>query len=245
MPTASGRLQRKLTLVLPALGTPGRLLVEHPRARELYPQYVAISAYLALATVPLMEAALVRARSLAPQDTVAAALADYLERHIPEEMHGDEPGGDALRDLEVLGVDTVAFRARPLPPKIAAVIGMQFFWIRQCHPVAILGYLAIEAYHPHPEAVERLIAATGLPRDGFRQLLLHAELDVEHARELCCVLDSLPLEPRHEELIGISALKTLALLSEAGLDVIAGADLGGDPVNRPLLPPVGASPRSR
>ena len=224
MPTASVRLQRKLDLVLPAFGTPGRLLVEHPRARELYPRYLAISSYLALTTVPLMEAALARAQALQPEDAVAAPLAEYLERHIPEEMHGDEPGSDALRDLEALGVDTVSFRARPLPPSIAALIGTQFFWIQQCHPVAILGYLAIEAYHPHPDAVERLIEVTGLPRDAFRQLLLHAELDVGHAHDLYRVLDSLPLEPRHEELIGMSALKTLALLSEAGLEVVTGLD---------------------
>jgi len=227
MRTASGRLRETLDLILPVFETPGRLLLEHSRTRELYPRYLAISSYLALTTVPLMEAALTRARALAPQDAVAAPLAEYLERHIPEEMHGDEPGSDALADLEALGVDTVAFRARPLPPKIAAVIGTQFFWIHQCHPVAILGYLAIEAYHPHPDAVERLIEVTGLPRDAFRQLLLHAELDVEHAHDLHRVLDSLPLEPCHEELIGVSALKTLALLAEAGLDVVAGAELGG------------------
>ena len=43
-----------------------------------------------------MEAALARARSLGPDDAVAAGLAGYLERHIPEEMHGDEPGGATL-----------------------------------------------------------------------------------------------------------------------------------------------------
>jgi hypothetical protein len=197
------------------------MLLEHPRARELYPRYLEISTYLALATVPLMEAALARARALGPDDPAAAALAEYLERHIPEEMHGDEPGHDALGDLEVLGVDTVALRARPLPPKIAAVIGMQFFWIHQCHPVAILGYLQLEAYPPHRDGIETLIERTGLPREAFRQLLLHAELDVEHAQELQRVLDSLPLEPHHEQLIGVSALQTIALLTEAALDVVA------------------------
>jgi Iron-containing redox enzyme len=218
--TPSARLRRKIDLVSPAFGTPGRLLLEHPRARELYPRYLTISSYLALVTVPLMEAALRRARALAPGDPVAAGLADYLERHIPEEMHGDEPGHDSLADLEALGVDTVGLRGRPPPEKVAAVIGTQFFWIRQCHPVAILGFLEIEAYHPTPAAVERLIERTGLPRDGFRHLLLHAELDVEHAEELHRLLDSLPLEPHHEQLIGLSALQTMALLIEAGFDVI-------------------------
>jgi hypothetical protein len=102
---------------------------------------------------------------------------------------------------------------------------MQFFWIHQCHPVAILGYLQIEAYHPHRDSIEQLIEKTGLPRDAFRQLLLHAELDVEHARELHRVLDSLPLEPQHEQLIGVSALQTIALLTAAALDVVTGESL--------------------
>ena len=204
-----------------AFETPGRLLLESSRARELYPSYLAAGTCVALEMIPLMEAALERARALASDDPVAAGLAAYLERHIPEEIHGDEPGGDSLEDLEVLGVDTAALRSRPLPPKIAAVIGMQYFWIHQCHPAAILGFLELEAYHPHAPAVEQLIATTGLPRDGFRQLLLHSELDVEHADELHRVLDSLPLEPHHEQLIASSALQTMALMIDVWLDVIS------------------------
>jgi Iron-containing redox enzyme len=195
--------------------------LEHPQARELYPRYLTASSYASLAMVPLMEAALERARLLAQDDPVAAGLADYLERHIPEEIHGEEPGRAALDDLEAVGVDTAALRARPLPQQLAALIGSQFFWILYGHPVAILGFLELEAYHPHASQVERLIERTGLPRDGFRYLLLHAEVDVGHADELHRVLDSLPLEPRHEELIALSALQTMAYLIDAWLDIVA------------------------
>jgi hypothetical protein len=221
VPTASARLRRKLDLVTPAFATPGKLLWEHPRARELYPQYLSASAYVTLVMVPLMEEALERARALAPSDPVAAGLAEYLERHIPEEMHGDEPGRAALDDLEAVGVDTVAMRSGPLPPQVAALIGSQYFWIWNGHPVAILGLLELEAFHPHAPTLELLIERTGLPRDGFRQLLLHAELDVEHAEELHRVLDSLPLEPEHEELIALSAFQTMAFLIDAWLDIVA------------------------
>jgi hypothetical protein len=68
--------------------------------------------------------------------------------------------------------------------------------------------------------VERLIEKTGFPREGFRQLLLHADVDVGHAEELHRVLDSLPLEPDQEQLIGLSALQTIAFLIEAMLDVL-------------------------
>lgn len=175
---------------------------------------------LARAMVPLMETALDRSRQLAPNDPVAEGLAEYLERHIPEEMHGDEPGGAALDDLEALGVDRVALQAQLPPPKMAALLGAQYFWIFHYHPVAILGFLHLEAYHPHRASLEAFIERTGLPRDGFRQLLLHAKLDAVHARELDRVLDSLPLEPRHEQLIGLSALQTVALLAEVWLDVV-------------------------
>jgi hypothetical protein len=202
------------------LARPGALLLEHPHARELFPQYMAAGYQLARAMVPLMETALDRSRELAPNDPVAEGLAEYLERHIPEEMHGDEPGGAALDDLEALGVDRLALQAQLPPPKMAALLGAQYFWIFHYHPVAILGFLHLEAYHPHRPSLEAFIERTGLPRDGFRQLLLHAKLDAVHARELDRVLDSLPLEPRHEQLIGLSALQTVALLAEVWLDVV-------------------------
>jgi heme oxygenase-like protein len=202
------------------LAAPGRLLLDHPRARELVPQYLATGYHLARTLVPLMETALGRARELALRDRVAEGLAAYLERHIPEEMHSDEPGDAMLDDLEALGVDRVTLQAQLPPPKMAALLGAQYFWIFHYHPVAILGFLQLEAYHPHYPTVERLIEKTGLPHEGFRQLLLHAKLDAVHARELHRVLDSLPLEPHHEQLIGLSALQTVALLTEVWLDVV-------------------------
>jgi hypothetical protein len=196
------------------------MLFDHPLARELYPAYLAAGSYVALVMVPLMEAALERSRALAPTDRVAAGLAAYLERHIPEEMHGDEPGGDLLDDLAVLGVDTQALRVRPLPEKIAALIGTQLFRIHHAHPVTILGFLWPEVYPPRAASVERLIERTGLPRDGFRQLLVHSDVDLRHGKELQDVLDSLPLEPWHEQLIGLSALQTMAFLIDTWLDVV-------------------------
>jgi Iron-containing redox enzyme len=218
--TASERLRLKVGLVLPGFATPGRLLLGHPNARDLFPRYLAAGYHIAEAMVPLMETALARARSLGPDDAVAAGLAGYLERHIPEEMHGDEPGGATLDDLRALGVDVTALRAGPPPPKIAALLDAQYDWIRHRHPVALLGFLELEALHPDGATLERLIETTGLPREGFRQLLLHAKLDVAHAGDLHRVLDALPLEWWHEELIGLSALKTISLLTDALLDVV-------------------------
>jgi hypothetical protein len=161
-----------------------------------------------------------RARELEAGDDVAAGVAAYLEHHIIEEMHGEEPGGESFEDLRALGVDTDAFCRRPAPPKIAQLIGGQYFYVLLGHPVAVLGYMwVIEYHHPPRESIERLIEVTGLPRAGFRQLLEHAEVDVEHARELDEVIDRLPLSHEQDELLGLSALLTVQLLTDALIDV--------------------------
>ena len=220
MPTASARLRRKLDLAAPAFAAPGQLLLDDADVRELTPRFLAAGSYVTLTMVPLMEVALQRARELAAEDPVAMGLVGYLERHIPEELHGGAPGRAALDDLEALGIDTVALRSEPPPPKMAALVGTLAFWIWHRHPVAILGLLALEGFHPHGPTVERLVEQTGLPRDGFRQLLLHAKLDAHHAEELHRVLDSLPLEQEHEQLIGLAALQTMSSLIDAWLDVV-------------------------
>jgi hypothetical protein len=218
--TSSERLRRKLVPLLPDFATPGRLLLEHPRARELFPRYLTVNYDLVVTGIPLMEVALARAQALGHDDGVAAGLAEYLEPHIAEEMHGDEPGGALRDDLEALGVDPASLRKRPPSAKIATLIGGQYFLIFHYHPVAILGFLQLEAHHPRRESVERLIEKTGLPRDGFHQLLLHTDVDVDHAKELATLLDSLPLEPRHEEAIAVSAFETVGHLTDALLDVV-------------------------
>jgi heme oxygenase-like protein len=218
--TPSERLRIKVELAAPALVEPSRILLRHPRAREVLPRFLAAGYQVARSMVPLMETALGRAHELAPGDAVASQLIPYLERHIPEEMHGDEPGAAALGDLEAFGVDTGELRTSLPAPNVAALVGAQYYWIIRYHPVAVLGFLELESFHPRLPSVERLIEITGLPREGFRQLLLHAKLDIAHARELHRVIDSLPLEPFHEQLIGLSALQTIALLSEVLLDVV-------------------------
>jgi hypothetical protein len=216
----SERLRIKVELAAPPLVGSSGILMCHPRVREILPRYLAAGYHVARSAVPLMETALARARELAPEDAVALGLVPYLERHVLEEMHGDEPGSAMLDDLEALGVDTDALRMSLPPLKIASLIGAQYYWILAHHPVAVLGYLQLEHFHARQPTVEQLIAAAGLPREGFRQLLLHAELDIEHAQELDEVIDRLPLGLLHERLIGVSALHTIGLLSQVLLDVV-------------------------
>jgi hypothetical protein len=218
--TASERLRHKISLLGPGVALPARLLLEHPRARELYPRYLATGYHLTVGMIRLMEAAFERACALAPADRVAEGLSEYLERHLVEEMHHEEPGGAVLDDLGALGVDAAALVEESSSPKIASLIGAQHHRIVRDHPVAVLGFLELEAYHTELPVVERLIEKTELPPEGFRQLLLHAKLDAVHADQLHRVIDSLPLELRHEQVIGLSALHTIGLVADALLDVV-------------------------
>lgn len=174
--------------------------------------------------IELMEAALERARLLAGTDEVAGELVTYLERHLVEEMHHEQPGGAILDDLEAVGVDGAALVEASASDKIATLVSLEHFWIRERHPIAVLGFLELEAHHTRLPVVEQLIARTGLPRAGFHQLLLHARLDAAHGAQLHRLLDSLPLTPTQEQLVGLSALTTLRLVAEALLETLDRAE---------------------
>ena len=195
------------------------MLLEHPRSAEIYPRYLAAGYHVTCAMLELMEAAFARAREL--DDEVSSGVAEYLDRHLVEETHHEDPGGAVLDDLRALGEDADRLVAETASDKIAALVETERRRIRDDHPVAILGFLELEACHTGRNAVEQLIAATGLPREGFAQLLLHSRLDAVHARELHDVLDSLPLEPWHEEIVGVSALTTIGAVADALLDVVS------------------------
>jgi hypothetical protein len=200
---------------------PARLLLEHPRSAELYPRYLAAGYHVTCGMLALLELATERARALADADEVARGLLPYLERHLVEETHHEVPGGAVLDDLAALGVDARRLVTEEASPKTAALLAAERVSIAERHPVAILGFLELEAFHTKLPVVERLIEATGLPRAGFAQLLLHARLDAVHARDLHEVLDSLPLQPWHEQLVGLSALRTVGTVAEILVDVVA------------------------
>ena len=120
--TPSARLRYKIELVGPSLALPARRLLEDPRARELYPPYLATGYHVTCAMIELMTAALERARVLAPTDEVASELADYLERHLVEEAHHEKPGGAILDDLEAAGADAAALVEAAASDKIASLL---------------------------------------------------------------------------------------------------------------------------
>lgn len=207
----SETLRQKIGLVLPGLVDASERICAHGRPREVYGEYLRTSHCILRASVPLMETARDQALVLAADDPVAAALADYLEHHIPEELGHDEW---LLDDLEVVGVDRRTVLARPPAPSVAAMVGSQYYWILHYHPVALLGYIAVlEGYPPSMAMIDGLVERTGYDRTAFRTLIAHSELDPGHADELDELLDRLPLTREQVGVVGLSAITTVRLIA--------------------------------
>jgi hypothetical protein len=213
------RLRALLRLADPPLGAASAAFWNHPRLANMFPAFLLRLYCAARAGIGLLEAALGRARALAPDDAVSARLADYYQRHLAEER--DHPSW-LLADLEALGVERARALAAPPSPAVAALVGAHHVWIERGHPAAALGHLAvIEGHPPAVRDLERVRARTGLPREGFRFLLAHAEIDPHHAADLFGLLDELPLSPEQSRLVGLSALHTVGGLGAVFAELIA------------------------
>jgi pyrroloquinoline quinone (PQQ) biosynthesis protein C len=211
--SAAQRLRVKLGMAYPAVAETSSRIWGDARVRELYPMYLTIWHGVVRSAVPLIDAARERAQALAPDDEVAAALVPYFAHHGPEEA-----GHDVwlLEDLEALGGDREAALRRIPSPRVATLVGAQYYWVRHAHPVSLLGHMAVvEGYSPPEGFADRLQELTGYPREAFRAIRRHERLDVKHKRELYELIDRLALEPEHETLMGIAGLHTL----QAAVDV--------------------------
>jgi hypothetical protein len=215
--TESRRLHGKLEFVLPALLATGRRLISHPELHEIYPEFLVMWHGIIRASVPLMETALTTARTL-PDDQVAVLLADYLEHHMPEERGHDDW---LLADLESIGVPRDQVLRRIPSPAIAAFVGSQYYWVQHVHPVGLLGYIALlEGYPSARQEIDQVQAATGYGPEAFRTLLLHADLDSDHSDDLDALLDSLPLTDQQRTLIGLSAIASVQLITQAQQELL-------------------------
>jgi hypothetical protein len=215
--TESRQLRNKLELVLPALLATDRRLIGHPDLRGVYPEFLVMVHGIVRATVPLMETALTTARTL-PDDQVAALLADYLEHHIPEERGHDDW---MLTDLESIGVPRDQVLHRIPSPTIAALVGSQYYWVQHVHPVGLVGYMAMfEGYPPARQDIEQMQAATGYGPEAFRTHLFHADLDPHHGDDLDDLVDSLPLTEQQRTLIGLNAIASVQLMTQAHQELL-------------------------
>jgi heme oxygenase-like protein len=220
MDTPSERLSAKLHLAYPALSAHAEQIWSSPFIRELYPAYLGTMHMIVRSAVPLMEDALEQARARGSADNIAAGLVCYLARHIEEESGHDTW---LLEDLEATGANPEELLRRIPSPQVATFVGAQYYWLRHHHPVSLLGHLAaIESYHPPAGFANRLRNLTGYPGAAFRAIARHETLDIHHKRELYEVIDSLPLERKHEKMLGISALHTIHAEIDVLADIYAG-----------------------
>ncbi len=214
METPGQRFHTKLELAAPVFVAAASRLWTSPRVREIYPVYLATMHMVVRSAIPLMLAARERARARAKHDALSARIAEFLGRHIRDKAGHDEW---LLEDLAATGADpNIPLQAIP-SPKVASLVGAQYYWVFHHHPAALLGYIgAIETYPPPPGFAERIRARSGLPKSAFRTIARHELSDPTRRTEFYAMLDELPLTRRHETLIGLSALHTM----EAGVEVL-------------------------
>ncbi len=208
----SRRLREKIELVAPSMHRAIDAFWAHPRLPEIFPEFLFTTYCVGRTTVPLLETALAAASARRGAHAVSGAVADYCARHIPEERHHDE---GVLDDLGVLGVSRESVLRRIPSPAMAALIGAQYYWILNVHPVALLGYLEVlEGEPPVSGHLEEVIQRTGLPRKAFRTYFQHADVDRKHRDDLHEALDRMQLSREHESILAISAFQTVGLVRQ-------------------------------
>ena len=211
---AAAKLRAKLALTEPAVAAVTAELWRSSGLGRRYPDYLRAMHGVLRASVPLMERALFHCAALGDGDPVCAPLSRYLEQHITEEKGHDEW---LLADLESLGGEP----AGPPPPAVARLVGAQYYWIEHCHPITLLGYLAVmEGYAPAPWLAGRIAAATGLHAAAVRTIREHADLDGHHADAVFRLLGALPLTTDQEAGIAVSALHAVDAVLELFIHVI-------------------------
>lgn len=212
-------IRAKIALFGGSLGHTAARLWSHPQFPRIYREYIFQSHSIVRASVPLMQAA-AAACALPPHaaDPVLQGFARYLHRHIPEETGHHEW---ILNDGEALGLRRPAILERLPKESATQLVGTQYYWIHHYNPIALAGYIATMEGNPEPvEFIEALAKRTRLPIECFSSFLYHARIDHRHRRELDEVLDALPLTAAHLELIGISSLRTIHLMTGILEDVI-------------------------
>lgn len=219
--TDADRLRLKIEFVEPELAGATHLLLSDPRVGQLYRDYLVACHGILRATIPLLETA--RREALARDDAGSRTLAPYLERHIEEEAGEDEW---LLQDLQVLGVDEASVIAHVPSPKVARLVGAQYYWVLHVHPVSVLGYLAaLERQPPSREFIDELIRRTGHDAAAFRTLIAHADLDPLHKDELDELIDHIQLTSEQWTLVGLSAMNSVHSLASVLHEILQTAAL--------------------
>ncbi len=189
----------------------------HPRLNELYSEFLFVSYGVTVSSAPAMRAAAERCSAELADGPLAAWLHEYYLEHAEEEA-GHEQW--LLNDLASLGVPRQQVLALLPHPSVAALVGVQYYWMFHVHPIAYLGYIAVLEAPTSIDFLEGVSLRTGIPLASKSCHVMRARLDPGHVAEFDATLDSLPLLPRHQDLITSSAIATIAHLEHVFSDVL-------------------------
>jgi len=190
----------------------------HPNLARMLPDFLVQLHRVMQGGLSLMRTARDRALVL-PQDPVARIVAPYLEQHILEEQDHDDWLLDDIGTLKIRPAEVAA--ATPLPA-VVSLVGAQYFWALNIHPVTVFGYLIVlEGYPPLTEQLEAIRKRTRLPATAFRCLIAHADNDPHHIADLNRTLDSMPLTEEQQKYLALSAFHTIDAVASVFEELLA------------------------
>jgi hypothetical protein len=183
---------------------------ENPK--EMIPAFLVMLHQIMRASVPVMEAAILRLEAIGPEDPLTTPLIRYYLHHIKEERDHDVW---ALEDMEAAGFDPVAVLRQMPPPAVARLAGAQRYWVEHHHPVTLLGcIMVLESFPPSMEIIDEIRDSSGLPEAAFRTFRMHGKVDPHHSKEVREVIDRLPLSRRDVDMISTSLIACMQSLTE-------------------------------
>lgn len=226
MSTSSERLRGTIALVRAPLTSLIRKVWFHPRLGELYPEFLFAIYGVTASSAPAMLTAAERCSVLASTDPLAGWLRDYFLEHAEEEQGHERWLED---DLASLGISRADLSARLPYTSVAALVGLQYYWMLHVHPIAYLGYIAVLEAPTLLEFLEEVSQRNGIPLSSMSGHVLHATLDPGHVAEFDRTLDLLPLTQQHRDLITVSAIATVAHLERVFSDILEHFERVDDP----------------
>lgn len=207
MPISNSELLwSKIRLAEPRLNSASNRFWTHPNLAGLVPPFLVQLHRVMQGGITLMRVARDRAAAL-QGDSVAAILTPYLEEHILEEKDHD---AWLLDDIGTLGISPQEVAAATPLASVVSLLGAQYFWALNMHPVAVFGYLIVlEGKPPVATQLKAIQRRTGLPATAFRCLMEHADNDPHHIAELNETLDAMALTAEQQEYVALSAFHTI------------------------------------
>ena len=112
---------------------------------------------------------------------------DWAQTHAEEEK---DHHNWYLDDLLAMGYSSSLVENQIGNDILLEQLGVQFSLIATAHPISILGYVfVLEGYQPEAKTIYELAERFSLPREGFRTILYHLDIDKEHRKPIVELID--------------------------------------------------------